>query len=430
VEDVVPDTVNTWSLGYGWHWNWSGTTATLTSFVEEVFGSSMDTTILYKSSRYSLNVGITVVDKVTTVAGVTATVKNGAFTAAANMITDESDVYWYVQRGYAAIVEPDWQSGGMVKSTNRFNRVPYGSNAPIYSFYKRDELQVCRVAISYDPSGPQPTTTALSHPEFVNRSTLGGGGGSARTTRPYYSIVDTAFSCGGVTVSYTAGNNASLEDTYGERSMTGDAGLGGLLDPPWSSAYPVPTFYSIDRAPGEFVNVSSFPPARFDVPVAWSYSSTLKLFNEDKIGAVAAVVPIFDAEAIFLYGRQNITTTTDTTTYSSTGQGGYWGKNAGVMWVGWASPGIVTYYTQTSVNDVQNTDDTTEEAYLVYSGGATPARADLLKLALEDYGGDIAPLGATVFTSASSTPAVISGYINSPVNTDRTGELNAMVGWV
>lgn len=421
VEDVVPDAVNTWSLGYGWHWNWSGTKATLTSFVIEGFDEfgaigTPGYTILNKSFRYELTVTIAVAE-------------DKSFTASASMTTVEDGLYWYVLRGYACIAEPDWPSGGMIKSTDRFNREFYPCDAPFYSFYKRDELQVARVKITRARRAE--ITETHSTEIFRNgRFTTGAHGGFATSTRDYVAEWTIEFSCGGTYVAFETGSGQTTNNVYGEKTFGGHANEGNLWDPPWSTAMPVNVGYP--DADGNYAQtlVSSFPPATYGVPILYSFTETLTQTGKSTIGAVEAVAPIYDAEALFLYGRQVTEIVVDNTLTSAyTGQG-YAVENGGVRSYVTASHSTTGISTAAYVQSpVQRDDSTVENAYLVYSGGVTPARTDLLKLGLEDYGDDAFPLGANVFTSAS-TNVVVSGYINNPVGTDRTGELLGMVGWV
>ena len=421
VDNVVPLSINTWSLGYGWHWNWSGTKATLTSFVIEgidTYGQigTPGYTILNKSSRYELSATITVTEDKT-------------FTAAASMATIENNVYWYVQRGYACIAEPNWQSGGMVKSTDRFNRVFYDADAPIYSFYKRDTLQVVRVMIETNPVLPPDPPTSYSPPQFNNGRTFSYSGGTSSFDRPVFDILKVSFSCGGTTVKYSAGSGASVDVVQGGKTSLGAVTGGNFKDPPYDPIE-VPLIYGPEGTIISTVVVPTSSTTRLGVAYGWSYQYTIELNNIDTIGSIMAVAPIFDAEAIFLYQRQESTTTWSRKITKYTGQGGYFGMNAGIMFQGWANAGTTTINSSTILSETSGQDDVANEsATLVYSGGTTPARADLLKIGLADYGDDSCPLGANVFTGAS-TNVVVSVYINNSVGTDRTGEPLGMVGWV
>ncbi len=436
ISGVFPTGFNFWSLGYGLHWNWSGTKATITTFEVETFGVSMDTTILNKSSRYELNVNIPVsLDK--------------SFTASASLTTVESNVYWYVLRGYACIAEPEWSYGGMEKSTNKFNRENYPCDAPFYSFYKRDELQVARVKVTKGALGDPYREVSDSLFGSTDLTTVVGGvtvgdlGGWSRETHPMSTLWSVSFSCGSTTVSWDI-----KTQTIGYQEISAKAFGDDNTTPSWPGwqVLPIPGspggdgFYPPYYAPVGYPNqysVWATTPLTGEVftgiyrSVTYSRSSVTNSYNS--LGYISAVAPRYDAEAMFLYQRQEVSENFDTPTV--TNYGGY-GFNSIVRAGGdiiqytVGSPATLSSPVLSVIPPVLNTVVTiTETASLVCSSGTVPANKDLLKLGLEDYGEDVYPGSVTVFSSAS-TNVVVSGYINTPVGTDRTGELLGMVGWV
>lgn len=431
VGSVGNGAVDTWSMGYGWHWNWSGTIATLTNFgvvVDETYGKAgtVGATIYYESNRYSLAVNISVAE-------------NNTFNATARVTPDEVKVKWYVQRGYACIAEPEWGPKALTKSTERYNRSWFDCNAPFYSFYKRDVLQVARVKVKFSQTVP-PATRVMSPPGFdqpvgvngLRYNTFDAEGGSSVTDVPSTYQLDVAFSVGGETATYTALDSVRAEVIHGAKTMGGlSYGFAHLPDGP-DYKYTVP--YGPQRADGGFAQTVVSDRVFYGCGSAWSIPQTLIYSGVNRIGAIVALVPLYDAESIFLFSHQReFKVETAHITQDLAGQGGYRGgtRYAGgeVLWYGRSSASFATGGTDPVNHPLRNTSTVVERAVLVSNAGSSPARKDLLALALADYGDDSVPIGATVFASAGSDPAVISGLLVNPVNTQRTGELNAFVGW-
>lgn len=138
----LPDVKNKWSIaagastpgysmGYGWHWNWSGTYAdivTTTNFDQGGGNSGMEST--------HRRIGVTVA-------------ADGTWSAGKVIV--EGPTRWAVSRVYWCIAEPEWGTMSTVKSTPKLSTL-FACDAPFYAFYKRDELQVCRVAVTAEDS--------------------------------------------------------------------------------------------------------------------------------------------------------------------------------------------------------------------------------------------------------------------------------------
>lgn len=127
-----PGASSAYSMGYGWHWNWSGTAADVVTsttvdqgLIDGIRNACMEST----HRRVSLLRTVTPAE---------------AWTATHTIV--EGPKQWAVSRTYWCLAEPEWGSKQQVKTTPR-NSSLFDCDAPFYAFYKRDALQVCRVAV-------------------------------------------------------------------------------------------------------------------------------------------------------------------------------------------------------------------------------------------------------------------------------------------
>ena len=287
--------VTSYAMGYGWHWNWSGDAADivlLSGFYQGGGDYAMEST----HRRIS--------------------VVWGGDEPTASVSTVEGPSQWAVNRLWWCITEPGWGTGDAIKTTPR-NSAPFACDAPVYCFYKRDELQVFRVSVS--EVAAEPPTREVT-PYFASSSTYGGPveGGTAGLLSGYCEdrqttiahIVGT-FSCGPVsTPALTLGNvvAGSRWEVADKQVITEP--IAASTTPVWSGVYtiyygygpPYGTYDRIDIASPSAIAVSN------DSPPVIRFSWTTYDFTRTENSLAEIVVPFYDSEAIFIRGRNVFTT--------------------------------------------------------------------------------------------------------------------------
>lgn len=148
--------VTAYSMGYGWHWNWTGLTADIVVNGTVDQGTSQ---ACMRSTHYQLNI------------------TNALSIFSAKVTVPEPAADWALYRQVWCLAEPDWSTGGLLKTTPKLTS-PFACNAPFYAFYLRDDLQICRVKVVLN-AGDDRTRTASTnfadagYQNAVNYTTLG-----------------------------------------------------------------------------------------------------------------------------------------------------------------------------------------------------------------------------------------------------------------
>jgi len=325
------------SMGYGWHWNWSGTQATITINVDvrQLEGNQNPIGGMYpycmESTRYSIAVEPNRDD------GETSTSWTFVFTVM------EGPSKWAVPRDGWTICAPAW-NGTLYKLTPKVTNL-VNCDAPFYSFFKKDDLQVCRFRGTEVLENPFEYTVSepyfrpyyidfTGQPVFGEMRTVGELGG-----RDSYKLKNQdGYFIGNFTfgtlltfptfyhgrTEYFRDNEVSGKSEVGSTDAAIMYNQGGEHDR--EEGYP-------SYIDGEFVhqsrvhfsNVLGIPGRnRYITPTSYTYEYTLTSFNKNvSYGAIAEiVVPEYDSEAI--YARCEAQTNTFTTGKEiSTRRGGY-----------------------------------------------------------------------------------------------------------
>lgn len=272
------------SMGYGWHWNWSGTTADIITHSGRapVTGYPFGTDpMLMISTHHRLTVSHS----------------KGTFSLALQAV--EGPVEWVTDRVHWCILMPNWATGGSTKLTHKYPVELVGCEAPFYVFYKRDELQVCRIKMeqTVNPSKRvAPDGFAGGAPfSSVDAWTVGMRGGSCEDT------YESTYFSGTISVgAWSSGKTDKSHAVAGSRTVVGaKTRVGGDWSVGWSYPWgPSPTYYA------------GYPPHEITITAGASYTNECATVTWDfEWGATsrwnssvsAVVVPTFDAEAIYTH---------------------------------------------------------------------------------------------------------------------------------
>lgn len=135
--DISHDkSVSAYSMGYGWHWNWTGLTADIVSHATYDQDSNHQA---MTSTHYRLSMQRS----------------DGAWSVTCTIV--EGPTNWAVQRSQWVIAHPDFASLNLTKLTPRLSNL-FVCDAPFYVFYKRDEIQMCRVRVTVKNDGASERT--------------------------------------------------------------------------------------------------------------------------------------------------------------------------------------------------------------------------------------------------------------------------------
>lgn len=314
--DVVP-----YSFGYGWHWNWSGTKADIVNHTYEPNGPSF---IKMRATHSRLSMTLTKPDADTDV-------------WSGSISTVEGPTDWTLHYPVWCLAVPRWMDMRAMPDDGPpiyylYKPTPdpevtalFACNAPIYVFYAKDVLQVCRVIVTYTPEkkGPRYSWTAgMAYGPVAGsdsetfpgalRSTLGMLGGFIDTKGNVGAYLSLKITCGDQLVeNLDYGRHQTLS---GYESIDNKVSWGMTV--PWSggggpswAAYQYRTGYP----PHEITIVSSVQPEvhGHDVSAEWeSYS-----YIEDWTSSAAIVIPFYDAEAVYIRGdTENIKSRTNRVT--------------------------------------------------------------------------------------------------------------------
>jgi len=187
------------SMGYGWHWNWSGNTAVIVAHEDYspgtvTSGGGPDTNV--ESTMFSMSL--------------TPRYEDGGVKGwDVGIESKEGSVRWGLSRRTGGIAYPViWNNAlGVPPMAGKLNALNAGflnADAPIYAYFAKDELVICRIKTSYNNAG---MTQYSGTPNF---SYIGEGASFTEGDRPGFrqrvknsSYWDVSFSVGGDT--YTGG---------------------------------------------------------------------------------------------------------------------------------------------------------------------------------------------------------------------------------
>lgn len=286
---VLDEAIPTYSMGYGWHWNYSGTEAEIV--VNSKFEYSPGGTVGMRSSRYRIS---------------TSLGDDGVWGAV--LTAPERDVVWSLDRDHWTVIEPSWAPDGkaLKVTSGRFNLdlLPgRACDAPFYVFYDRDELNVCRVGINHGTDAAERVSTPYyaggSPFGYVDAYTVGYAGGRVddRAEQSQYNATFSigAYSTPGLPLSTSRAwhmTNSSPKKPSGVYTV----GLGSV------------TGTNISVETGTFPDLTTVYLGGGTKTTHQSeqlgYTITDVTGTESSSSFLAAIVPKYDSEAVYVRGRR------------------------------------------------------------------------------------------------------------------------------
>jgi len=429
-----------YSMGYGWHWNWTGNTADLVKndmFMQDLTNAAM------RSTHYRLSLIKKMLPEPP--GGFGPDDMRQAWETPVTVIEGPSD--WSVYRTYWTITEPNYSTMVLEKTTSQHSIVNVG-NAPFYAFYKRDELQVCRVEVTYTP--PIPDRVVENNCFGTNGVTTGLQVGVRTEYGPVSGYYSCKISVGGeqtpiIPFGYVEPFPSRIR-VYDKVLSGYGAGFGrngqyATYACPFSDDYggSATTLYltgylEIDRAEANI-----------------SFKTEVSSGQEEHWGLITVVIPFYDSEAAYLHYvvRDDIINDTSTTyslSNSSSGPvGAFLVKNA-VSIEGDASNTLGVTYAQSwgafaaDYHSLNSTDytlipnelrTTAADSSLVSGAGKVAATFTHLN---EFHSNDLEEVGAEFATLTATRDdypiAIAPGYID-PVGLNGSAPgAPVIVGWV
>ena len=314
-----------YGMGYGWHWNWSGTAAdivTMTTFNQPPInsGAQFQAQAAMESTYRRITVSIS---------------SSGVWTGSNTVL--EGPVRWAVHRGYWCIAEPVWGTLSMAKTTPR-NSTLFNCDAPFYVFYNRDAVQLCRVKVDQKPNEPANRTmsylyASAGYQGAIDELTCGllDGFVNDKTVNP--AAYKATFSCGGVVYADLTMPQAFTEAvitlkkgavTYPPTNFNNTSGFGVTTI---NYGYPAPW----NGSPGySTILIQQSLPEYYGL-ITIAATRTAKTRSTTRSSTATLIVPLFDAQAIFMEGT-NYENVADSnvviTTHASLGA---WGECSGAQ---------------------------------------------------------------------------------------------------
>lgn len=278
-----------WSMGYGWHWNWSGLTADIVGneeFQQDAIKSAM------RSTHHRIAIGHT-----------TPTGSSDPVWSCAHTIVD-GPVDWALNRGAWCLAEPDWSTNLLAKTTPKLSNL-FECNAPFYVFYIRDDIKVCRVEVTEHPGLPQTRTITPGYGSAVfggtvSTETIGLSSGRYQDLAAGSAYFSLTLTCGGWSMS-------GLDLTWA-RGGTARATEDKALTGGYTNGFGTDGFSTTAS-----VEYGEAPPYQWSTPepgtaergmmayIAWD--TKILSVTETTGSSAVAVVPLYDAEAIYAKGQ-------------------------------------------------------------------------------------------------------------------------------
>ena len=277
-----------YSMGYSWHWNWTGLVADAVTHEHAASGGAMN------SAWYRI----------------TMTQDDGSWTV--QQTTVESAT-WAVSRAYWTITEPNYNTFQADKITPKTADL-ITCDAPVYVFYRRDEIQVARVSVANNsaPADTRETSTGFSNSsiafgDMAPRRTLGLGGGSLLDTRTDGNWWSATFTAGDVSLGPLdlGRSETNWRETISEKVPgSWNAGTGGYIVPALSTAsisYGPPlidySYLAYNYAQFTFVG-GTVDDENQSLQVTYTHSRGGE--NVVYSSRATMAVPFYDAEAVYL----------------------------------------------------------------------------------------------------------------------------------
>ena len=285
-----------YSMGYSWHWNWDGLVAdavTNEQYEQDATNGAM------RSTWYRLAM----------------TLADGVWSALQTTVEGPTD--WSVSRTYWTITEPNYNTFQADKITPK-NSLLFAGDAPVYVFYRRNEIQVCRVSMVWSEPGADTRETS---PNFSNsvipftgdrapRRTLGLGGGNLldrRTDSGYWSAT---FTAGSVSLGplYLGRSESNWREDISEKEPGAwFTGTGGYIIPVFDTAsisYGPPlidlTVLPYNYAQFTWTGGGTVDDEDQSLQVTYTHRRGGETVNYASRATMA--VPFYDAEAVYVEG--------------------------------------------------------------------------------------------------------------------------------
>lgn len=348
VVNIASSTFPTDEMGYGWHFNWKGDTCDIVQTTTEQPPELVAAHLKLQRSTHCR---------------IVCQLQGGVWSAALQVIEGPIDWYFHPMRNVFAY--PLWGAGGLARLGNLYGLEPFG-NAPVYAFYKRNELQLMRFAISHSVT----PTSRTSEPGWFGGHTYNG-----TTNDVIYGDQ------GGEYIDYEQTPQDTFTLSCGAESFIGSFGekLGAkhsiiVLSTTWPSSpnshdiipgappfvYNVTTGYPRMNLDGNGVILPSTdgyatiyhyggelaaPGVAGTAAASFTYSQWLSTTGltelkdttilEESLTYTIVVVPYYDAEAVYLHRSESILTH-ETGKVSTIDWGGWIVKDrTSVIYTGW-----------------------------------------------------------------------------------------------
>lgn len=429
-------TCGDYSMGYGWHWNWDGTDAELVK--NEMFlQDEGEINRAMRSTHYRMSLIKVAVEP--PIGGFGPDDAQQTWESPVAVISGPSD--WMVPRGSWCITEPSHGAGVLEKTTPRYSTRFTGA-ATFYAFYKKNELQLCTVNVTFIPAETphremsERFAASLTYQSLdITYTTLGENDGYLVDEFGWAATYAAQFSCAGVTTPILREGHANSGAQY---LLNNKVFLGYI-------------FFSSDTFFGSQSFQYGYPPwesvtyTRNSVTTnnaMYSYDIVTTTYSESRGGGAQIVVPFNDAEAVYLrWSTSHTRTDTGTKKQWLANIGGFKYREQKIVNVyvpplssvdvellkyDWQTGGGVSGANSgatTAVDTTINTD--ADDAKFIGKAGTLPATFTHLSEfgnAAEDF------VGATFGTISTESAVIAPGYVDATgVTTPPAAPV--FVGW-
>lgn len=428
------------SMGYGWHWNKSGTAA------DAVFLTTFDQSA-HKQAMISTHRRISVAWA------------DGTPTSASVSTVEVAS--WAVYRRNWCVAAPLWALAVSEKVTPADSDL-FTCDAPIYVFYKGDDLQSCRVSVTEVPATEDTRTYSInfatgSHGDAVNMYTAGLLEGFCEDADAATSYFQAVFTCGEASTGALALGKVRTAGRWEvtDKVLVSPASPSsyGLISGDW---YNVLYGYDVPYSPlgGYYDYTGTFHTTGYSTVLAYNpallYSCTPPIVGftskvyQQEIGETSQatiIIPFYDAEAVLMDG-QTIITTTKTGQIIKTHESNAFGTGQAFIspWLfpggslsgpyhAWLVSGVGAYLTSNSPPTSVDVDTTVSQLLVSKAGALTASLGSLAEYHIEpeETAGAIGVISSasTVDTVVIADTAIEQHGVESPVSPPMV-----IVGWV
>lgn len=424
---------SSYSMGYGWHFNWNGDRCDIVINDTVAASGGGQENI---STHYRLTF-----------------TKNEKKVWSVSRSIVEGPTRWKSLRHVHPITEPTWDDMVLTKFGAHLGPLPYG-NAPFYAFYARNDLKVCRYAATTTAHTKEGVTREPSYYNPNTYTTIGSDALNYRTRDAWTGSV-TSLSCGGVSVSFESGSyteNAVIRSSPDSGNVREKVRFGptpGYFTEADDFPSGQPASWSMSTITDEYWGTISvfggggesgwsnqsygpFPTMRSDFGNLVCRANTEQFVSsKTQITQFIAVVPFYDAEAIYLYGQQDTTAhevgVSKIDSASWFGFNGVWESNDTGVIYGQAGTPSGDQYAAENVTSIDRTSTNSS------STGKLICRAGTFDAAFPGKSGFWSAADSVAqhypTQSSSSGSSVIASSNAVSVNNPASTATNTYVGW-